>query len=67
MGSMRWSSISDEPSGVARGGGQMEARALGRRLWDRKSTLFAVILNVFISRNSDQSILKNAYFLRKKL
>jgi len=47
-------------SGLARGGGQVGARALGRN-----STLFAVILNVFLSRNLDQSLLKNAYFLGK--
>jgi len=34
------------------------ARALGRN-----STLFAVILNVCLSRNLDQSMLENAYFL----
>jgi len=37
------------------------ARALGRN-----STLFVVILNVFLSRNFNQSMLKNAYFLEKK-
>jgi len=31
----------------------------------RNSILFAVILNVFLSRNLDQSMLKNAYFLGK--
>jgi len=36
------------------------ARALGRN-----STLFAVILNVFLIRNLDQSMLKNASFLGK--
>jgi len=36
------------------------ARALGRRPWGRISTLFAVILSVFLSRNLDQSMLKNA-------
>jgi len=40
-------------------------RALGRRTWGRNSTLFAVILNVFLSRNLDQIMLKNAYFLGK--
>jgi len=33
---------------------QVGARALGRRPWGRNSTLFAVILNVFLSRNLDQ-------------
>jgi len=36
------------------------ARALGR-----SSTLFTVILNVFLSRNLDQSMLKNGYFWEK--
>jgi len=40
-------------------------RALGHRPWGRNSTLFAVILNVFLSRNLDRSMLKNAYFLGK--
>jgi len=39
-------------SGVA-SGGQVGERALGRRPWGRNSTLFAVILNVFLSRNLD--------------
>jgi len=53
-------------SGVAKGGGdQVEAHALGRRPWGRNSTLFAVILNVFLIRNLDQSMLKNVYFLVK--
>jgi len=47
------------------GGGQVEARAPGRRPWRRIGTLFTVILNVFLSRNLDQSMLKNAYFLEK--
>jgi len=34
------------------------ARALGYRPWGRNSTLFAVILNMFLSRNLDQSMLK---------
>jgi len=38
------------------------ARVLGLRPLERNSTLFAVILNVFLSRNLDQSMLKNAYF-----
>jgi len=46
-------------------GGQVGARALGRRPWRRISTLFAVILNVILSRNLDQRMLKNAYFLGK--
>jgi len=41
----------------------MGPRALGRRPWGRNSTLFTDILNVFLSRNLDQSMLKNAYFL----
>jgi len=41
------------------------SRALGRRPWGRNSTLFSVILNVFLSRSLDQSMLKNAYFLGK--
>jgi len=36
--------------------------ASGGRPCGRKSTLFAVILNVFLSRNLDQIMLKNAYF-----
>jgi len=43
-------------SGVA-SGGQVGAHALGRRSWGRNSTLFAVILNAFLSRNLDQSML----------
>jgi len=43
----------------------MGAHALRRMPWGRNSTLFAVILNVFLSRNLDQSMLKNAYFLEK--
>jgi len=35
------------------------------KLWRRNSTLFAVILNVFLSRNLDQSVLQNKYFLGK--
>jgi len=47
----------------------MGARALGRRPWERNSTLFAVILNVFLSRNVDQSIpyLKMRIFLEKTI
>jgi len=45
--------------------GASGARALGRRPWRRNSTLFAVILNVFLSRNLDQNMLKNAHFLGK--
>jgi len=41
------------------------ARALGRRRWERSSTLFTVILNVFLSRNLDQSMLKMRIFLEK--
>jgi len=37
------------------------AQALGRN-----STFFAVILNVFLIKNLDQNMLKNAYFLEKK-
>jgi len=48
-------------------GEQVEARALGHRLWRRNSTLFAVILNVFLSKNLDRSMLKNAYFMGKKM
>jgi len=40
---------------------------LGRRPWGRTSTLFVVILSVFLSRDLDQSMLKNGYFLGKKL
>jgi len=54
-------------SGVAGGGVQVRVRALGRRPWRRNSTLFTVILNVFLNRNLDQNMLKNAYFFRKKL
>jgi len=38
---------------------------VGLRPWKRNSTLFAVILNEFLSRNLDQSMLKNAYFWGK--
>jgi len=44
-------------------GEQVGARALGCRPWGRNSTLFAVILNLVLSGNLDQSMLKNAYFL----
>jgi len=60
----KFRNLSITSSGVARGG-QVGARALGRRPWGRNSTLFAAILNVFLSRNLDQSKLKNVYFLRK--
>jgi len=40
----------------------VEARALGRN-----SIVFAVILNVFLSKNLDQRMLKNAFFWEKKL
>jgi len=43
-------------------GEHVRARALGCGPWGRNSTYFAVILNVFLSRNLDQSVLKNAYF-----
>jgi len=39
-----------------KGGRQLGARTLGRRLWEPNSTLFAVILNVFLRKNLDQSI-----------
>jgi len=39
--------------------------ALGAMPWGRNSTLFTVILNVFLSRNLDQNMLKNAYFYEK--
>jgi len=42
--SKRWRSKKGE-------GGKVEARALGRRPWGRNKTLFAVIINVFLSRN----------------
>jgi len=51
----------------SKGGGKVGARALGRRPWGRNSTLFAVILKIFLSRNLDKSMLKNAYFFGKKL
>jgi len=38
-----------------------------RALWGRNSTLFAVILNVFLRKILGQSMLKTAYFLGKKL
>jgi len=41
------------------------ARALGRKPWGRISTHFAVIQKRVLSRNLDQSMLKNAYFLEK--
>jgi len=53
----------DKGSGVARG--QVGARALGCRPWVRSSTLFAVILNVFLSRNLDQCMLKTRIFGEK--
>jgi len=34
-------------------GGQVGACALGRRPWDRNSTLFIVILSVLLSRDLD--------------
>jgi len=43
------------------------ARALGRRPWGRISTLFVVIEKRVLSKNFDQSMLKNAYFEGKKL
>jgi len=46
---------------------QVMARALECRPWQRNSTLFAVILNVFLSKSLDQSMLKNVYFWGKKL
>jgi len=42
----------------SKGEGQLGARILGRRPWERNSTLFAVILNAFLSRNLDQRKLK---------
>jgi len=47
-------------------GGQVGERSLGRRPWGRNNTLFVLILCVFLSRNLDQSMLKNAYFFGKK-
>jgi len=41
-------------------GGQVGARTMGHRPWGRNSTLFANILNEFLSRNLDQSMLKSA-------
>jgi len=43
----------------------MWACALWRRPWGRISTLFAVILKRVLSRNFDQSMLKNEYFWGK--
>jgi len=43
-------------------GWKVGARALGCRPWGCNSKLFAVILNVFFSKNLDQSMLKNAYY-----
>jgi len=43
----------------------VRARALGRRPWGRNSLLFAVILNVFLSRNLDQNMLKMRIFWEK--
>jgi len=40
-------------SGLTGSKGEGGQRALGRRPWGRNSTLFAVILNVPISRNLD--------------
>jgi len=47
-------------------GGQVGARAQGRRPWERTSTLFAVILKRILSRNLDKSMLKTAYFFGKR-
>jgi len=41
------------------------ALALRRRPWGRNCTLFAVILNVFLRRNFDQSMLKMRIFWEK--
>jgi len=59
-----WFHLSDVRSGVARRG-RVGACVLGRRPWARNSTVFAVILNVFLSKNFDQSMLINAYLLEK--
>jgi len=54
--------------GRSKGGGeQVGARALGRRPSGRISTLFVVILSVFLSRNLDQSMLKMHIFWKKTL
>jgi len=38
---------------------------VGAHAMGRNSTLVAIILHAFLSRNLDQSMLKNAYFLEK--
>jgi len=53
------------PLGQWRSKRGMGACALGCRPWWRNSTLYAVILNVFLSKNLDQNMLKNACFLEK--
>jgi len=44
----------------------MGERALGRRPWGRNSTLFAIILNMFLSRNLDKVCLKMPILWEKK-
>jgi len=51
-------------SGVARGGGQVGAPPK-RRSWERINTLFQPFKHVFLSRNLDQNVPKNVYFLEK--
>jgi len=48
--------------GGSSGSTRPEAQVMGAQ-----QHTFAVILNVFLSRNLDQSMLKNAYFLVKKI
>jgi len=49
-------------SGVASGGTRPGAQALRAQ-----QHIFAVILNVFLSRNLDQSMIKNEYFWEKSV
>jgi len=53
------------PRGVARGGGASGGTRPGAQTLGRTSILFAVIYKRVLSRNIDQSLLKNAYFLEK--
>jgi len=41
---------------------RIRKRVLRRRPWGRNSTFFAVIVSVFLSRNLNQSMFKNAFF-----
>jgi len=43
----------------------VEARTPGRRRWGRINTLYSAIEKRVLSRNLDQNMPKNAYFLKK--